>query len=176
EIKNMNSFRNVEHAIEYELGRQARALAAGERLVQETRLWDAEREETRSMRTKEHAHDYRYFPEADLLPLAVDRASAADVGAGMPDVPGPRRRRFERDFGLSADDADVLTQRKDVADYFEAAVAAGGGAKDIANWVTTEILRLVREEKLDRALVIHDWPLTPTPLAKLSSLGQAGAL
>ena len=176
EIKNMNSFRNVERAIEYELGRQALAVAARERLVQETRLWDAEREETRSMRTKEHAHDYRYFPEPDLLPLAVDQAWVDDVRASMPELPGPRRRRFERDFGLSAYDADVLTQRKDVADYFEATVAAGGGAKDIANWVTTEILRLVREEKLDRALVIRDWPLTPTQLAKLSHLVESGAI
>jgi len=128
------------------------------------------------MRTKEHAHDYRYFPEPDLLPLAVDQAWVDDVRASMPELPGPRRRRFERDFGLSAYDADVLTQRKDVADYFEATVAAGGGAKDIANWVTTEILRLVREEKLDRALVIRDWPLTPTQLAKLSRLVESGAI
>ncbi len=176
EIKNMNSFRNVERAIEHELGRQARALATGERLVQETRLWDTEREETRSMRSKESAHDYRYFPEPDLLPLAVEQPWVDDVRSAMPELPGPRRRRFEREFALSAYDADVLTQRKDVADYFEAAVAAGGGAKDIANWVTTEVLRLVREEKLDRALVIRDWPLTPAQLAKLSHLVESGAI
>jgi aspartyl-tRNA(Asn)/glutamyl-tRNA(Gln) amidotransferase subunit B len=176
EIKNMNSFRNFERAIEYELGRQARTLAAGERLVQETRLWDTEREETRSMRSKEYAHDYRYFPEPDLLPLAVDQAWVDDVRGSMPELPGPRRRRFEREFALSAYDADVLTQRKDVADYFEAAVAAGGAPKDIANWVTTEILRLVREEKLDRALVIRDWPLTPAQLAKLSRLVESGTI
>ena len=128
------------------------------------------------MRSKEFAHDYRYFPEPDLLPLAVEQPWVDEVRSAMPELPGPRRRRFERDFGLPAYDADVLTQRKDVADYFEAAVAAGGGAKDIANWVTTEVLRLVREEKLDRALVIGDWPLTPAQLAKLSRLVETGAI
>src|SRR5262249_724197 len=95
EIKNMNSFRNVERAITYELGRQARAVAAGDRLVQETRLWDAEREETRPMRSKEYAHDYRYFPEPDLLPLAVPQTWIDEVRASMPELPGPRRRRLE---------------------------------------------------------------------------------
>src|SRR5262249_6038428 len=126
EIKNMNSFRNVERAITHELGRQVRAATAGEALVQETRLWDVDREETRPMRSKEYAHDYRYFPEPDLLPLAVDQPWIDEVRASMPELPGPRRRRFEREHGLSAYDADVLTQRKDVADFFEAAVAAGG--------------------------------------------------
>jgi aspartyl-tRNA(Asn)/glutamyl-tRNA(Gln) amidotransferase subunit B len=176
EIKNMNSFRNVERAITYELGRQARAVAAGERLVQETRLWDAEREETRPMRSKEYAHDYRYFPEPDLLPLAVPQPWIDDVRASMPELPGPRRRRFEREHGLSAYDADVLTQRKDVADFFEAAVAAGGSPKETANWITSELLRVVREEKLDDALVIRDWPLTPSQLAKLSVLVERGTI
>src|SRR5262249_17733421 len=141
EIKNMNSFRNVERAVAYELGRQVRAVAAREPLVQETRLWDAEREETRSMRSKEYAHDHRYFPQPDLLPLAVPQAWVDEVRAGMPELPGPRRRRFEREHALSAYDADVLTQRKDVADYFEAAVAAGGDPKEMANWISTELLR-----------------------------------
>jgi len=176
EIKNMNSFRNVERAVAYELARQVRAVADGERLVQETRLWDAEREETRSMRSKESAHDYRYFPEPDLLPLGVDQDWVDEVRASMPELPGPRRLRFERQHGLSAYDADVLTQRKDVADFFEAAVAAGGGAKAIANWVTTEVLRIVREEKLDDALVIRDWPLTPAQLASLSQLVERGTI
>jgi aspartyl-tRNA(Asn)/glutamyl-tRNA(Gln) amidotransferase subunit B len=176
EIKNMNSFRNVERAITYELARQVRAVAAGERLVQETRLWDAEREETRPMRSKEYAHDYRYFPEPDLLPLAVEQAWVDEVRASMPELPAPRRRRFEREHGLSAYDADVLTQRKDVADFFEAAVGAGGGPKEMANWITTELLRIVREEKLDQALVIRDWPVTPTQLATLSRLVERGTI
>jgi len=176
EIKNMNSFRNVERAITYELGRQARAVAAGEPLVQETRLWDVEREETRAMRSKEYAHDYRYFPEPDLLPLAVDQAWVDEVRASMPELPAPRRHRFEREYGLSAYDADVLTQRKDIADFFEAAVAAGGSAKETGNWITTELLRIVREEKLDEALVIRDWPVSPTQLASLSRLVERGTI
>jgi aspartyl-tRNA(Asn)/glutamyl-tRNA(Gln) amidotransferase subunit B len=176
EIKNMNSFRNVERAITHELGRQVRAVTAGEALVQETRLWDVDREETRPMRTKEYAHDYRYFPEPDLLPLAVDQRWVDEVRASMPELPGPRRRRFEREHGLSAYDADVLTQRKDVADFFEAAVAAGGSPKETANWITSEVLRIVREEKLDDALVIRDWPLTPTQLATLARLVERGTI
>jgi aspartyl-tRNA(Asn)/glutamyl-tRNA(Gln) amidotransferase subunit B len=176
EIKNMNSFRNVERAITYELGRQARAVGAGERLVQETRLWDVEREETRPMRSKESAHDYRYFPEPDLLPLAVAQPWVDEVRASMPELPAVRRRRFERDHALSAYDADVLTQRKDVADFFEAAVAAGGSPKETANWITTEVLRIVREEKLDDALVIRDWPLTPSQLATLARLVERGTI
>jgi aspartyl-tRNA(Asn)/glutamyl-tRNA(Gln) amidotransferase subunit B len=176
EIKNMNSFRGVEKALAYEIRRQADALGAGERLVQETRLWDAEREETRSMRRKEYADDYRYFPEPDLLPLVVDPAWVAEIAATQPELPGPRRERFGRDHGLSAYDADVLTQRKDVADYFEAGVAAGAEPKEMANWTTTELLRIVREEKLDRALVIRDWPLAPAQLARLSILVQDGTI
>src|SRR5216117_4453518 len=113
EIKNMNSFRAVEKAIAYEIERQSDALARGERLVQETRLWDAEREETRSMRSKEYAHDYRYFPEPDLLPLVVERGWVDEIRATLPELPGPRRERFVREHQLSPYDADVLTQRKD---------------------------------------------------------------
>ena len=176
EIKNMNSFRAVEKAITYELGRQAEALGRGERLVQETRLWDADREETRSMRSKEHAHDYRYFPEPDLLPLVVDQPWVDAVRATLPELPTARRERFARDHQLSTYDADVLTQRKDVADYFEAGVAAGAPAKEMANWVMTELLRIVREEKLDRALVIREWPVTPLQLAGLVKLVEAGTV
>jgi len=176
EIKNMNSFRAVEKALAYEIARQTDALARGERLVQETRLWDAEREETRSMRSKEYAHDYRYFPEPDLLPLVAAAALVDDIRATLPELPDARRERFVRDYQLSAYDADVLTQRKDVADYFEAAVAAGAPPKETANWVMTELLRIVRDEKLDRQLVIRDWPLAPAQLGRLVALVQAGTI
>ncbi len=176
EIKNMNSFRAVEKAIAHEVRRQAAALARGERLTQETRLWDADREETRSMRSKEYAHDYRYFPEPDLLPLVVGTPWVDEIRATLPELPGPRRERFVREHKLSTYDADVLTQRKDVADYFEAGVAAGAGAKEMANWVMTDLLRIVREEKLDRELVIHQWPLTPTQLARLALLVERGTI
>ncbi len=128
------------------------------------------------MRSKEEAHDYRYFPEPDLLPLVVDQAWIDEVRAGMPELPGPRRHRFERDHGLTPYDADVLTQRKDVADFFEAGVAAGAAPKEMANWVSTELLRLVRDEKLDDALVIRDWPVTPAQLAALSRLVAQGTI
>ena len=176
EVKNMNSFRSVENAIAYEIERQAAALAHGEPLRQETRLWDAEREETRPMRSKEFAHDYRYFPEPDLLPLVVDRTWVDEVRATLPELPAPRRERFVRDYQLSTYDADVLTQRKDIADYFEAGIAAGAVPKEMANWVATELLRIVHEEKLDDALVIRDWPLTPTQLARLAALVHAGTI
>ena len=176
EIKNMNSFRAVEKAIAYEIERQSDALARGERLVQETRLWDAEREETRSMRSKEHAHDYRYFPEPDLLPLVVERGWVDEIRATLPELPGPRRERFVRDHQLSPYDADVLTQRKDLADYFEAGIGAGAAPKEMANWVMTELLRVVRDEKLDRALVIRDWPLAAAQLAGLVKLVDAGTI
>ena len=176
EVKNMNSFRSVEKAIAYEIERQAAALGRGESLRQETRLWDAEREETRPMRSKEFAHDYRYFPEPDLLPLVVDRAWVDEVRATLPELPAPRRERFVRDYQLSTYDADVLTQRKDIADYFEAAIAAGAAPKEMANWTTTELLRIVHDEKLDRALVIREWPVTPTQLARLATLVQSGTI
>jgi aspartyl-tRNA(Asn)/glutamyl-tRNA(Gln) amidotransferase subunit B len=176
EVKNMNSFRAVEKAIAFEIDRQSEALRTGEKLRQETRLWDADREETRPMRSKEQAHDYRYFPEPDLLPLVVPETWVAEVKRAMPELPARRRDRYVRAYGLSPYDADVLTQRKDVADYFEAGLADGAPAKEMANWVMTELLRIVREEKLDDALVIRDWPISAAQLAKLVCLVQAGTI
>jgi aspartyl-tRNA(Asn)/glutamyl-tRNA(Gln) amidotransferase subunit B len=176
EVKNMNSFRAVEKAIAFEIARQSEALRSGEKLRQETRLWDADREETRPMRSKEQAHDYRYFPEPDLLPLVVPQAWVDEVRRSLPELPARRRDRYVRAYGLSPYDADVLTQRKDLADYFEAALADGAPAKEVANWVMTELLRIVREEKLDDALVIRDWPISAAQLAKLVRLVQAGTI
>jgi aspartyl-tRNA(Asn)/glutamyl-tRNA(Gln) amidotransferase subunit B len=176
EVKNMNSFRAVERAIAFEIARQSEALRTGEKLRQETRLWDADREETRPMRSKEQAHDYRYFPEPDLLPLVVPQAWVDEVRRSLPELPARRRDRYVRAYGLSPYDADVLTQRKDLADYFEAALADGAPAKEVANWVMTELLRIVREEKLDDALVIRDWPISAAQLAKLVRLVQAGTI
>jgi aspartyl-tRNA(Asn)/glutamyl-tRNA(Gln) amidotransferase subunit B len=176
EVKNMNSFRAVEKAIAFEIRRQTAACEAGEKLVQETRLWDADREETRSMRKKEYADDYRYFPEPDLLPLLVDAGWIERVRAELPELPAARRERFVREHGLQPYDADVLTQRKDVADYFEAGVAAGASAKEMANWVMTELLRIVRDEKLDHALVIRQWPVTPKQLALLVTWVNGGLI
>jgi aspartyl-tRNA(Asn)/glutamyl-tRNA(Gln) amidotransferase subunit B len=170
EVKNMNSFRAVEKAIEHEIERQIDLVTHGERVKQETRLWDPDREETRSMRSKESAHDYRYFPDPDLLPLVVADAWVDSVRQALPELPDARRARYVRDFGLPPYDADVLTARKDVADYFETAMRAHPNAKAISNWVMGDVLRLVRERKLDEALVIRDWPVSPEALAGMVKL------
>ena len=176
EIKNMNSFRNVERAIEFELKRQAQTLDEGGRLLQETRLWDPDREVTRSMRSKEFAHDYRYFPEPDLLPLRVSDAWIDEVQRALPELPDARRARFVRDYGLPAYDAEVLTMRRDIADYYEAAVSHHRNPKALSNWVMGDILRIIRERKLDNALVIHDWPVPPERLAAMVELIDSGEI
>jgi len=176
EIKNMNSFRNVERAIEYELSRQAQVLDEGGRLVQETRLWDPDREVTRPMRSKEFAHDYRYFPEPDLLTLAVTDDWIAAVRQVLPELPDARRQRFVTQYGLPAYDAEVLTMRKDVADYYEEAVRRYRNPKALSNWVMGDVLRIIKERKLDAALVIHDWPVAPERLAALVELIDAGEI
>jgi aspartyl-tRNA(Asn)/glutamyl-tRNA(Gln) amidotransferase subunit B len=170
EVKNMNSFRAVERALEYEISRQTDLVQHGERVAQETRLWDADREQTRSMRSKESAHDYRYFPEPDLLPLEVSAEWVAEIRAGLPELPDARRERFAREYGLPTYDAEVLTARKDVADYFEAAVHAHPNPKSMSNWVMGDLLRVIRERKLDTAPNIRDWPIAPERLAALVRL------
>jgi aspartyl-tRNA(Asn)/glutamyl-tRNA(Gln) amidotransferase subunit B len=170
EVKNMNSFRAVERALEHEFARQIEVVSGGGTVVQETRLWDADREVTRSMRSKEFAHDYRYFPEPDLPLLAVSPDWIEEVRRSLPELPADRRARFERELGLPAYDAEVLTARRDVADYFEAALARLGDAKAISNWVMESVLRIVREKKLDERLRITDWPVTPENLAELVEL------
>ena len=122
------------------------------------------------MRSKESAHDYRYFPDPDLLPLAVSREWVAEVQAAMPELPDARRARFVSEYNLPPYDAEVLTARKDVADYFETAVRAHPNAKAMSNWVMGDVLRLVRERKLDEALVIRDWPVSPALLAEMVRL------
>jgi aspartyl-tRNA(Asn)/glutamyl-tRNA(Gln) amidotransferase subunit B len=176
EIKNMNSFRSVERAIEHEVKRQAEALDDGGSLVQETRLWDPDRNETRSMRSKENANDYRYFPEPDLLPLVVSAAWVAAVRETMPELPNARRERFVSEYGLPEYDAEVLTMRRDLADYFEAAVRAHANAKAISNWVMGDVLRVVNERKLDAALVIEEWPVAAENLAAMVRLIDDGTI
>ena len=166
----MNSFRAVERAIEYEIERQVRAARRrAARIVQETRLWDADREVTRSMRTKEDAHDYRYFPDPDLLPLDDrGRSGSSEIRATLPELPDARAPALRRaSTGCPTYDAEVLTARKDLADYYEAAVRAHRNPKAISNWVMGDVLRVVRERKLDEALVIRDWPVPAEHLAAL---------
>ena len=149
ELKNLNSFRFLEKAVNYEIERQIGVIEDGGQVVQETRLYDANRDETRSMRSKEEANDYRYFPDPDLLPLEIDQAFIAEVVAAMPELPDARRARFEAAYGLSAYDADVLTNSRAQADYYEAAAAAGGDAKLAANWVMGELAAALNRDGVD---------------------------
>jgi aspartyl-tRNA(Asn)/glutamyl-tRNA(Gln) amidotransferase subunit B len=170
ETKNVNSFRAVERAVDYEIERQAELLNAGEKIVQETRLWDADRGVTRSMRGKEEAHDYRYFPEPDLLPLRIDDEWIARVRDEMPELPDARRRRFMRQYGLPAYDAEVLTASRELADYYEVAVAAHNNPKALSNWVMGDIIRIANERAVDAEPDYADIPISPEHLGKLVKL------
>jgi len=177
EIKNMNSFRAVEKALRYEVRRQQETLESGGHIAQETRLWDADREVTRSMRSKEHAHDYRYFPDPDLLPLVIRNEWITQVATTLPELPAARRDRLIRDYGLPAYDAEVLTARRDVAEYYEAAVRAYPAApKAVSNWVMESVLRTIKDQKLDDALTITSWPCPPEHLGALVRLIQEGTI
>jgi aspartyl-tRNA(Asn)/glutamyl-tRNA(Gln) amidotransferase subunit B len=172
EVKNLNSFRNVARAIEHEIERQVALLEAGGRVVQETRSFDASTGATRLLRTKEEAHDYRYFPEPDLPPLAVSPARIAELRAGLPELPWERRARFAEQYGLSAADARVLSGARDLADYYERAVAAlPGNPKGVANWVLGEVLRELKERRAEVAGAV-----APERLAALVALVDAGKL
>ena len=135
EIKNMNSFKNVQRALEFEAKRQAKALASGERIVQETRLWEADKGYTLSMRSKEYAHDYRYFPEPDLVPLKVEQRWVDQLRTTLPELPVARQQRFVSQYGLPAYDAELLTQSRSLADYYEAAAREYPKPKIVSNWV-----------------------------------------
>ena len=151
ELKNINSFRNVERAINIEVERQIELIEDGGKVVQETRLYDADKNETRSMRSKEEANDYRYFPDPDLLPLVLDPEMVEQVRATLPELPQAKRDRFIKDMGLSLYDASVLTSSREVADYFEAALAAANDkdAKQCANWVITTLLGALNKASLE---------------------------
>jgi aspartyl-tRNA(Asn)/glutamyl-tRNA(Gln) amidotransferase subunit B len=172
ETKNINSFKNVEAAIEYEIVRQIRLYERGERIVQETRLWDAERGSSHSMRSKEEAHDYRYFPDPDLPPVTLDQAFLDRAREALPELPPARRDRFVRDLELSGKDADVLTEERALADYFEAVVRAGANAKRASNWIQSELLRELNREGRGPA----DSPVGPGALAELLVLIDSGAI
>jgi aspartyl-tRNA(Asn)/glutamyl-tRNA(Gln) amidotransferase subunit B len=173
EIKNVNSFRFVKQAIEYEIERQADLLDSGGKVVQETRLFDAQTGMTRSMRGKEEAHDYRYFPDPDLVPLEIDAAWIEAERALLPELPDARRARYQAELGLSAYDAEVLTAERPLADFFEDCVALlPGQAKSIANWVMGELTRKLN----DGGLSITASPVTPARLTALLKLIEAGTI
>jgi aspartyl-tRNA(Asn)/glutamyl-tRNA(Gln) amidotransferase subunit B len=173
EIKNLNSFRNVQRALEFEVKRQAEALDRGERIVQETRLWDADGGYTRSMRSKEYAHDYRYFPEPDLVPLKLERARIDETRAALPELPRARRQRFVSELGLPPYDAGVLTQSRALAEYYESAVREFPQPKVVSNWVMSELLR---ELPADDERAIAEAPITPARLSGLLRLIEDGTI
>ena len=183
EIKNLNSFKNVKLALEFEVKRQTQALVAGERLVQETRLWDADRGYTRAMRSKEYAHDYRYFPEPDLVPLEIERAWVDAIRAALPELPRARSKRFVTEYGLPPYDADVLTQTRALAEYHERAtielkqtmpsLTLTQAAKSTSNWIMTDLLRVLPS---DDEAAISGAKITPSRLAGLLKLIEDGTI
>jgi aspartyl-tRNA(Asn)/glutamyl-tRNA(Gln) amidotransferase subunit B len=176
EVKNLNSFRAVKQALDYEIDRQARILDAGGQIQQVTMGWDERRGCTVEQRTKEESDDYRYFPEPDLPPLCISRGWVAEIGAALPELPDARRDRFVAEYGLSRDDATVLAADRDVATYFEEAVVAGQEQaivpKAVANWVTGELFRLLRTEETE----IGQVSMTPAALVELIALVEQGII
>jgi len=172
ELKNMNSFRNVQKALEFEIRRQTALLLDGHEIVQETRLWDAAKCVTVPMRGKEEAHDYRYFPDPDLVPVEIDNAWMDGVKAELPELPDAKCARFEEQYGLSDYDAGVLTASKSLADYFEKCVALFPSPKIVSNWVMVELFRLLKQQ--DRE--IDACPIPPAGLAELLKLIDDGTI
>ena len=170
ELKNMNSFRNVQLALEYEERRQRDLLLDGGEVVQQTLLWDPDRGRTEPMRGKEEAHDYRYFPDPDLVPVVVDEAWIERVRAGLPELPDARRQRFAAEFDLPAEAADLLTGSRELADYFEAALASFANARKLANFIGTELLRDYGPER------INECPVRPGQLADLLQMTEDGRI
>ncbi len=172
EVKNLNSFRYLQRALEYEMDRHIGILESGGRIVQDTRLWNTGRGRTEPMRSKEFAHDYRYFPDPDLLPVRVGAAWLDEIKQHMPELPAVRRKRFIRDYGLSVYDASVLTASRALADYFEGTTAAGVTPKSAASWIETELLRLLN----DSGREIEASPVSPAALAELIRQIESGRI
>ncbi len=172
EIKNMNSFNAIQKAIEYEIERQIAAVEAGERIIQETRLWEEGAQRTISMRSKEGSSDYRYFPEPDLAPIEVSDTQLQEWRNQLPELPAQKRHRYENELGLSAYDARVLTEERATAEYFEAAIAAGANPKAAANWITQDIAAYLNKNKLN----ISEISLTPTNLADVITRIEKGKI
>jgi len=172
EIKNLNSFRFLKQALDYEIGRQVAVLQAGGVITQETRLYNVETGETVGMRTKEHAHDYRYFPEPDLLPLKISNAWLDRIRASLPELPAQKRARFVQQYGLREYDAQVLTLTRAAAEYFERAAAAAEDPRAAANWVMGELMGALKAEGRE----IADSPVRPEELGELVNLVSRGEI
>jgi aspartyl-tRNA(Asn)/glutamyl-tRNA(Gln) amidotransferase subunit B len=172
EVKNLNSFRYLSHALEYEIERQIGVLESGGTITQETRLWNVGAGRTEPMRSKEFAHDYRYFPDPDLLPVSVSEAAIRQVREEMPELPAGKLDRFLREYGITPYDAGVLTASRALADYFESVTKAGAPAKAAANWIGVELLRRLNDAGQD----ITDCPLPPAALAELLKKVEGGEI
>ncbi len=172
ELKNLNSFRSVERAITFEIKRQAAVIESGESVVQETRLWDDAKQETRSMRGKEEAHDYRYFPDPDLMPLTVTQAWIEEILSTLPELAAAKAARFVRDYGIPEYDARILTQEKALAHYYEEALKVYNQPKKIANWIITELLARLNATNG----TIEDSKITPVYVAALVKLIDDGVI
>jgi aspartyl-tRNA(Asn)/glutamyl-tRNA(Gln) amidotransferase subunit B len=172
EAKNLNSFKYLAHALEYEIERQIAVLESGGSITQETRLWNVAAGRTESMRSKEFAHDYRYFPDPDLLPVNASATLIDGIRREMPELPGAKRARFIADYGISVYDVGVLTATQALAAYFEAVVRAGATAKSAASWISVELLRRLN----DAARTIEQCPVAPQALAKLLAIVERGEI
>jgi aspartyl-tRNA(Asn)/glutamyl-tRNA(Gln) amidotransferase subunit B len=172
EVKNLNSFRFLQRALEYEIDRHISVLESGGRISQETRLWNQSANRTDSMRSKEKAHDYRYFPEPDLLPVHVSAAWREEIRGALPELPHAKQQRFLTQYGITGYDAEVLTGSQPLADYFEAVAKAGASAKTAANWMQTELLRRLN----DSGKEIDASPVSPAALAELLKLVESGKI
>jgi aspartyl-tRNA(Asn)/glutamyl-tRNA(Gln) amidotransferase subunit B len=171
EIKNLNSFRFLSKALAYEARRQAEILDSGGRVVQETRLYDPDADRTHSMRSKEEAHDYRYFPDPDLPPLRLSPETIEEISRAVPELPAAKRARFVTEMGLPAYDASVLTGSRRLADYFEAVARQSGNAKAASNWVMSDVLRKLKEAG---APPLESFPVAPEALGELLALVDQG--
>ncbi len=172
EVKNVNSFRFVKQALEYEIARQVALLEGGGKVVQETRLFNPNTGETVGMRSKEHAHDYRYFPEPDLVPLRVSDSWLAAIRASMPELPAQKRARFIGNYGLREYDAQVLTSSREVSEFYETVARVSGDPRTAANWVNTELMGLLNAE----GKAITDSPVSAERLGELVGLIKSGAI
>jgi len=172
ELKNMNSFRHVERALEYEIKRQIGLLEAGEEVIQETRLWDEEQERTLPMRGKEEAHDYRYFPDPDLVPLEISKTWIEEIRKSLPELPAEKRGRFVGQYGIPDYDAAILTASRSLADYYEECVKLCGEAKMVSNWIMGDLLRELKRD--DRE--IEECPVSPQHLASMMKMITDGVI
>ncbi|MCA9805600.1 MAG: Asp-tRNA(Asn)/Glu-tRNA(Gln) amidotransferase GatCAB subunit B, partial [Cyanobacteria bacterium HKST-UBA02] len=172
EIKNMNSFRSVQRAIDSEIERQTRCIEKGEKIVQETRLWDEGSQSTHPMRSKEEAHDYRYFPEPDLVPLAIERSWVDSIAAGLPELPAARRERYQKEHGLKPEDAALIVESRDLSDFFDRSLLKNAQAVAAANLLINVGIKYLKDNKLE----ISQTSLTPENLVNLVQAVETGKL